>query len=219
MIGETWAIIPMKGFAVAKTRLAGTLSPAQREGLARALYLDVLDMVGASGAKGVSVVTPDGEVSHLARSARADVISDHGSGSMNGAIAAAFAHCRGRARVMLVVPADLPYLRSETLRQAAEASADGVCLVEAERDGGTNLLGLRSRTEMKPHFGPGSFRRHLEAARIAGLRTTILTAADAAFDLDTAEDLSCLVRSPPPGRVGAFLANLPPQAHAARTAA
>jgi len=69
---QIWAVIPVKGGALAKQRLADALSPRLRTDLALAMFQDVLDAVAAvPELHGIAVVTADRNVAEIAR--RSDV--------------------------------------------------------------------------------------------------------------------------------------------------
>ena len=72
-----WALVPVKSFARAKSRLAGVLGPAEREALARSMFEHVLRVLASSGeVGGVTVVTDGDDVATLARSLGAAVMRD-----------------------------------------------------------------------------------------------------------------------------------------------
>ena len=73
---EIWAVIPVKGGALAKQRLADALLPRLREDLALAMFQDVLDAVAAvPELHGIGVVTADRNVAEIARRSGAEAVS------------------------------------------------------------------------------------------------------------------------------------------------
>ena len=102
---RTLAVLPVKRFELAKSRLRDALAPEQRRELAHAMAADVLDALGsASGLDGVVVVTNDAAVRAHAASAGAEVLGDpHERGQSDAAlIGIAHALDAGYDRVLLV---------------------------------------------------------------------------------------------------------------------
>ena len=73
---RTLAILPVKRFELAKTRLGEQLGPAQRRRLAQAMVSDVLDALVATGGLDAVIVTNEPAVASLARDRGAAVLAD-----------------------------------------------------------------------------------------------------------------------------------------------
>lgn len=195
----TWAVVPVKTLDAAKRRLAGALDPAARRGLSLAMLADVLDALDATpGLDGAAVVSRDADVMALARRRGLRVIPETGAG-LNAAVvqAANVLSAEGCAR-LLVMPADLPLASPEEIGQilAALAEAPGLALVPDRHGVGTNALACAPPHAIAPRFGAGSFARHLEAARDAGIPATVLRLPGLGLDIDTPEDLRALAETP-----------------------
>ncbi len=195
----TWAVVPMKALDAAKRRLAGALDPAARRGLSLAMLADVLDALDATpGLDGAAMVSRDADVEELARRRDLRVIPETGAG-LNAAVAQAanVLSAEGCAR-LLVMPADLPLAGPEEIAQilAALPAAPGLTLVPDRHGVGTNALACAPPDAVAPSFGAGSFARHLEAARNAGIPATVLRLPGLGLDIDTPEDLRALTETP-----------------------
>jgi 2-phospho-L-lactate guanylyltransferase len=195
----TWAVVPVKDLERAKRRLAGALDPAARRGLSLAMLADVLDALDATpGLDGAAVVSRDADVAALARRRGLRVIPETGAG-LNAAVAQAanVLSAEGCAR-LLVMPADLPLAAPEEIAQilAALPEAPGLALVPDRHGVGTNALACAPPDAVAPSFGAGSFARHLEAARDAGIPATVLRLPGLGLDIDTPEDLRALTEMP-----------------------
>ena len=202
----TWAVVPVKTLDAAKRRLAGALDPAARRGLSLAMLADVLDALDATpGLGGIAVVSRDADVAALARRRGLRVILETGAG-LNAAVAQAAnvlsanvlsASAEGCAR-LLVMPADLPLAAPEEIAAvlAALPEAPGLTLVPDRHGVGTNALACTPPDAVAPSFGAGSFARHLEAARNAGIPATVLRLPGLGLDIDTPEDLRALMETP-----------------------
>lgn len=193
-----WALVPVRPFTKAKSRLADSLSPQARAALAEAMLTDVLaTLAKTAGFAGILVVTSDPRARTIAEQAGAHVLLDEEAG-LNAAVALG-QDCLDRlgASAMVVVPADLPFITTGELDLVLSTLAEvPVVIAPAVRDGGTNLLGLSPVDAFRPAYGPDSATRHAERARDAGLPTRMLMLAGAGHDIDLAEDL---VRGPGTG--------------------
>ena len=182
MLTALLAIVPFKGPAGAKSRLAPLLSTAQRTELALAMLDDVLTACSESAAiEETLVVTPD---RRLGRGD--DLLLDEGAGHA-AAIALALADPRARDGA-LVVMADCPLVQPESL-DALVAAAAPIALAPA-RDGGLNALALRSPDLVEPAFGrPGAAGVTAVRAREAGVDAAVLRDPLLALDIDEPEDV------------------------------
>jgi len=197
---STLAILPVKGFGHAKTRLRERVPDGPRAGLAEAMVRDVLRVLGrVDGLDGVIVVTAEPRAATLARDAGAEVVHDPAEAGQSAAVALGIARAlqQGADRV-LAVPGDCPALDPGEL--AALLRAPEAIVVVPDRHGsGTNALLLAPPTAMAPAFGPGSRERHEAAARASGLPWAVREVAGLGMDADTPEDLATLQDS---GRLG-----------------
>lgn len=184
------AVVPLKGRAHAKSRLAGTMAPGRRERLALELAARTVRIVAASPrVHRVALATPE---TALAVELGVELLPDRGS--LNGAIEDA-QRWAGRAGAggLLVVPADLPLLQTAEIDDLVSGAPPGPSLtIAGTRDGGTGCLLLSPPETVRPLFGAGSFARHLAAAREAGVRLSIVERRGFTHDLDTVDDLVAL---------------------------
>jgi 2-phospho-L-lactate guanylyltransferase len=197
----TLAILPIKGFGQAKTRLRERVPDGPRAGLAEAMVRDVLRALGAvDGLDGVIVVTAEPIAADLARAAGAEVVHDPTEAGQSAAVALGVDRAleRGADRV-LAVPGDCPALDPGELAALLQAP-EAIVIVPDRHGEGTNALLLAPPTAMAPAFGPGSRARHEAAARASGLAWTVREVPGLGMDADTPEDLATLEAS---GRLGA----------------
>ncbi|WP_176082753.1 5-amino-6-(D-ribitylamino)uracil--L-tyrosine 4-hydroxyphenyl transferase CofH [Martelella sp. HB161492] len=188
------AVVPLKSFSKAKSRLADVLPPDLRAQLARAMAGDVLAVLAEiAEIDAVLVVTEDPSVARLARAAGADVLLEPSLNGYNSAARAA-ADFIGADKTMLLVPGDLPALAAGDIRRliATHGAGPGLTLVPDRIRDGTNALMVTPADGLTFCFGPASFERHQEAAREAGLAVQGLELETIGFDLDHPEDLAAL---------------------------
>jgi 2-phospho-L-lactate guanylyltransferase len=176
-------LIPVKAFGVAKGRLRGHLTDAERVRLARWTAERVL---AAAAPSAVFVACDDDAVAEWAVARGATVAWGPRLG-LNGAIDAAIAEigAAGFDRVT-VVHADLPH----PLGLASLGRGDAVVLVPDRHGDGTNVLSRPTALDVPAHYGAGSFRRHLDAALATGAPVTIRRDPHLSVDIDTVADLS-----------------------------
>lgn len=121
----TWAIMPVKPFVRAKSRLASVLTPEQREALAERMLrhgLATLSRVPAIG--GVLVISRDSKVLAIAREYGAQTVQESGAPELNAALlrATELARLRG-ATASWCCPPDLPIYTVQDVEESAAAGA------------------------------------------------------------------------------------------------
>jgi 2-phospho-L-lactate guanylyltransferase len=207
--GGVIAIVPVKRFAAAKSRLAPLLAPAEREGLSAAMLEDVLAAVSAArGIAGVWVVTAEPQAAEIAARHRAEIIREEGTEGLNDAILlGARAVARRGAGGMLVVPSDVPQVTARVLEGVTLHLRAGraAVLAPARADGGTNLFGLSPPEMIAPAFGPGSFGRHRAALLAAGVAPLVVDDPGIGRDVDRPGDLAALWQAKTDTLTHAFL--------------
>lgn len=190
-------VIPIRAFAVGKVRLADALDAEHRAELSRHMAERV---VAAAGALPVVVVSGAPEVRAWAHDLGIAILDD--PGTLDGAALAGVHWCatEGLARAV-VAHADLPHVSPGSLGPiAADASRPIAVLVPCHRGDGTPVCSIpvsavHPRAGGSPFtfaYGPGSFRRHLAAARRAGLASRVVRDPALAFDVDMPEDLASI---------------------------
>ncbi len=191
----TWAVLPVKSFARAKSRLRAELDDAQRTALAREMFEHVLQVaLHTPGIAGALVITDGADVAKLARAHRAEVMDDPQppAASLAGVVDAALAELRTRgAERALVLMGDLPRVTQEDLQELLGGldTADLVLAPDAAVVC-TNALGLRLAQRFPTCFGhPQSFVEHKARARQLGLTCVVIHNPRVALDVDTWTDL------------------------------
>src|SRR4051812_37318192 len=92
-----WALIPVKPFTLAKSRLARALDASERAAFARSMLEHVLRVTtGSDALAGVMVVTPDTEVASVALAAGASVMADKNGPALAAIIDAGLEELEGR---------------------------------------------------------------------------------------------------------------------------
>lgn len=177
--------IPVKPFGVAKQRLAGPLTNAQRRSLSVELARRTATAAVGAGATPLILSADDG-VSEWAQGERFDVLLDEGS-SLNEAARAATVYAGDRP--WIVCHADLPLLTASDLSAAMSAMNGRRWVLAASSDGGTSVIGGRGQFVFS--FGPSSFQRHMTA--LAGRDVSVVSRVGTMLDLDTPADLDAAI--------------------------
>src|SRR5689334_18739660 len=127
MSGGVWAIVPVKPFGHAKSRLAAVLSPEARAGLSREFFAHALGVLAAvPEVERVIVISQDAAALQLAREQGALALAEDGAPDLNRALARATeAAVAGGAAAILILPTDLPLMSVEDVRDLIGVEADG----------------------------------------------------------------------------------------------
>jgi 2-phospho-L-lactate guanylyltransferase len=190
---RTIAILPVKSFNAAKQRLAGMLGAGSRQALAQAMFSDVLTTLRhVPGLDAVAVVTSDRVAESAALGERVQVLRDTEQAGQSAAalIGIRYAQAAGYERTLLV-PGDTPLVDTQDVSRLLGLET-AVAIVPDRHGTGTNALLISPPDAIAPSFGPGSFERHVVAARAAAVGYSIERVPGLMFDVDTPDDLADL---------------------------
>ena len=209
----TWTVIPVKHLSEAKSSLSSTFTPEQRQRLVLSMLADVLSAVHqAPSISGAIVVSPDEKVLSFASLHGAEGVAEPGLG-LNGALKFAIRHSISKGvDSVLILPADLPLLKSADVENIiAMASASKGVVIAPSKAKGTNALFLRPPDLINLRFGGESFPLHLKEASQAGVKPRIYRSPTTATDIDEVADLLSIETLGPGTRTHEFLHSLESQ--------
>jgi 2-phospho-L-lactate/phosphoenolpyruvate guanylyltransferase len=191
---RVWAIIPVKPFVRAKSRLADVLDAKAREALAENMFRHSLGVVKQSALlAGCTVVSRDTRVLAIAREYKAFTVKEEGAPELNAALARASEVARLQsADAVLVLPADLPLHTAQDIDEMITLGRRyhvTVVIAPDRKDEGTNAMLMTPPNLIPFSYGPNSFQRHVELAKATKATVQIHRSARLALDLDTPEDL------------------------------
>ena len=149
------AIVPVKRFSTAKSRLATVLNAIERAELAQLMFEDVLDALELCKEflAGVIVVTSDESAAALARSRGAMVVSDAADNGINAAVRLAIHRIdRSRDDGVIIVPSDIPQLSLDGIFKAVNRDIRAAHVGRCSGD-----RGWRHQPARVPACGCGSF--------------------------------------------------------------
>ena len=201
-----WALVPVRGFAEGKQRLAGVLCADERRALCRMMLEDVLAVLcGHPLIQRVVLVSSDAEVADVAARRGIDCWAEAalGASGLNPVINAAARHLQARgAQTLMVVHADLPLLSTDAIsgliRQHWRAQPPAVTIAPDLRGEGSNIVLATPPAAMEFRFGPHSFARRRDSA--AGVAVGAFFCQDTGADIDTPADLEALLLRDVPGK-------------------
>jgi 2-phospho-L-lactate/phosphoenolpyruvate guanylyltransferase len=192
---RTLAVLPIKSFGAAKTRLSGALGSGSRQAVAQAMFCDTLNSLRrVPGVDAVAVITSDKVAESAAVGHGVTLLRDDREAGHNAAVDIGIRHgvTAGFERVLLV-PGDTPLLDAAEVGgflERTEASRVSVAIVPDRRRSGTNALLVSPPDALSPSFGPGSLQRHVDYAKRAGLSCSVEPLPSLVLDVDTPEDLA-----------------------------
>lgn len=190
---STWAIVPIKPFNRAKSRLAVALPPEVREHLAAAMLRRTVSLlVACSEITGVLVVSRDNRALVIARQEGARTVQESGAPELNNALARAGQVVNSwGARASLILPADLPLLTMNDIREMIHLGRyhRSIVIAPDRRGEGTNALLMRPPCLIPCAFGGNSFGRHMQLAQEAAATLHVFRSERLMLDLDTPDDL------------------------------
>lgn len=219
-MNRVWALVPLKDFAGAKSRLTAALDADERRALALAMARDVAAALARS--RTVARVLMVSDVPALDRLIGVDGVEHFDTRQARGlnedlAEAAGWAGAQGATHV-LVAHADLPRLTPRAVDRFVRGAGPvpGVRAAACKEGRGTNLLLAPVPLPLPLVFGRDSLARFRLAAAAAGVAIDVVRDAALAADIDEPGDLAALfaacARGEPAGRATAGLlrALMPP---------
>jgi 2-phospho-L-lactate guanylyltransferase len=190
---SVWVIIPVKPLTRAKSRLSAVLSAEQRQQLAEMLLRHVIATVRqVPEVVGTLVISRDTKALAIARDAGTYTVQESGAPELNNALMRATSVVAGwGGSAVLVLPADLPLISSEDVRNLVELGLEPHTIVLAtdHQEDGTNAMLVRPPGLIPYAFGPGSFLRHLKLAQDVNANVHVYSSERMMLDIDVPADL------------------------------
>lgn len=191
-----WAIVPIKPLRRGKSRLSGVLSEKEREQLNQTLLIKTIKCLKEiKEIDQILVVSYDPNALTLSRDYGVRTIQESRNTNINKALRkGTVAAMAFNASSLLIIPADLPLISSNDVRQLlkkAKAPPE-IVITPDRRMSGTNALYINPIGVLDYDFGMWSFRKHIEQAERKKIRVEIYNNDKLSFDLDMPEDLAFL---------------------------
>ncbi|HEY1331271.1 MAG TPA: 2-phospho-L-lactate guanylyltransferase [Actinomycetota bacterium] len=180
--------VPVKPLALAKSRLAGLLTPHERAELTIAMASDVVAACLEQPGWQTWLVTRDQRMRGMAAGWGARPFPESATSLLGAVRQVEAAVADGELAIVL---GDLPAVTGSAVAAALAVPAD-VVAARAASDGGTNLLVRRPASVIRARFGTDSFAKHAWAARRARVSFEAVDDPALAFDLDRPRDVARL---------------------------
>ena len=190
---KTFAIVPIKRFENAKTRLSSILDTDDRTRLSLLMLKDTLQILSAvHSLSQLITVSADKRVGEIAVKYGANFLLEEKERGVNSAVALADSYCMKKAAdATMVIPHDLPLLDSTDISKACElAENESRCIVicPSLRYDGTNMLLRKPPSIIATFYDADSYNMHVKAAIRLGIPVKRLFSKALMHDIDTPED-------------------------------
>ena len=190
-------LLPVKDLRNAKQRLASTLSPSERLGLAEAMLSDTVRAVtGVREADAIFVATNYEPVIGLAKASGWSVLREELQISESASVDAASRRCEEQGfSLVLRIPLDLPLVRGSDIDEllSIKCESPAAVIVPSRDVTGTNALLRTPPTLFASQFGNGSFAKHCSEAQRLRAHLIIRRNPRLEMDVDDEVDLRALV--------------------------
>jgi len=177
----TGALVPIRSFDDAKSRLDGVLGRAERVELVRRLAQRVVD---AARALPVWVVSEDPAVAEWAIGRGAIPLAVGRSGLDESVSAAMKVLARRGLDRVIIAHADLAFVDDLTTMDGP-----GVSIAPDRHRDGSNVMCIPANSDFRFAYGPGSFDRHQGEAERLGLTVRVVEDPTLEVDIDDPHDL------------------------------
>lgn len=196
---NVFAIVPVKRFENAKTRLSSVLDTDERIHLSLLMLEDTLHTLSmASSLTKVVIVSSDKRAEELATKHGANFVNEETEDGVNSAVALADRYCiKEAADATLIIPYDLPLLDKSDISKAQElAQKEAHCIVicPSHRYDGTNMLLRKPPSVIATFYDSDSYNMHVKAATSRGIAIKYLFSKSLMYDVDTPEDVFRLIK-------------------------
>ena len=197
---KTFAIVPVKRFENAKTRLSSMLDTEDRIRLSYLMLEDTLQILSvAPPLTQVIIVSADKRADEIATKHGAKFLPEEKEKGVNSAVALADGYCieKEAADATIVIPHDLPLLDTIVISKACElAEKESTCIVicPSVRYDGTNMLLRKPPSVIGTFYETDSYNMHVRTAIKLGIPVKPLLSKSLMYDIDTPEDALQLIK-------------------------
>jgi 2-phospho-L-lactate guanylyltransferase len=189
------AIIPVKTFSKAKTRL--DLSPHQKEDLCIVMLEEILHTISLSPQIEKSIlVTKEEKAIEIGKKFNAVIIIDEKEESVNNAVALADKYLlENNFDASIVLPQDIPYIKTQDIDFMLnyKTPPNFAIVVPSRRFDGTNALVRMPVDLMETHYDEDSYKIHMNTAKEHTLNVAMVIVKRIMWDVDNTEDLEFLL--------------------------
>ena len=185
------AIIPVKTFSKAKTRL--DLSPQQVEDLCKVMLEEILHIISISPQiEKIIMVTKEKKAIEIGKKFKTITIVDEKEKSVNSAVALADKYLlENNFHASIVFPQDIPFIKTQDIDFMLnyKTHPNFAIIVPSRRFDGTNALVRMPIDLMETHYDEDSYKIHMNTAKDHTLNVAMVFVKRIMWDIDNIEDL------------------------------
>lgn len=189
------AIIPVKTFSLAKTRL--NLSLQQKEELCKIMLEEILYTLSISPQiQKTIIVTKEEKAVELGKKYNAIIIPDNEEKSVNEAVALADKYLlENQFDASIVFPQDIPFIKTQDIDFMLnyKVPPNFAIVVPSRRFDGTNALMRMPIDLMITHYDEDSYKIHMNTAKEYTRNVALVFVKRIMWDVDNMEDLRFLL--------------------------
>jgi len=193
---RTGAIVPVKTFSKAKTRL--NLSYEKTEDLCKIMLEEVLQTISQSDViEKITVVSKDESVFKIGKKFNVVEIYDEKEQGVNNAVAIADKYFLDEGfDATIVFPQDVPLMKTEDIQALYDFQMPDKCVlvVPSRRFDGTNALFRSPVNIMETHYDEDSYKIHLTTANNKFAKSALVLIRRIMLDVDEPEDLQTILK-------------------------
>jgi len=185
------AIIPVKTFSKAKTRL--DLSPQQVEDLCKVMLEEILHTISIyPQIEKIIIVTKEKKAIEIGKKFKVIIIVDEKEKSVNSAVALADKYLlENNFHASIVFPQDIPFIKTQDIDFMLnyKTHPNFAIIVPSRRFDGTNALVRMPIDLMETHYDEDSYKIHMNTAKDHTLNVAMVFVKRIMWDIDNIEDL------------------------------
>ncbi|MBI2643345.1 MAG: 2-phospho-L-lactate guanylyltransferase [Nitrosarchaeum sp.] len=189
------AIVPVKTFSLAKTRL-GLLSQ-QKEDLCKIMLDEILHILSISPQiEKTVIVTKEEKAIELGKKYNAIIIPDKEEKSVNNAVALADKYLlENKFDASIVFPQDIPFIKTQDIDFMLnyKVPPNFAIVVPSRRFDGTNALVRMPIDLMATHYDEDSYKIHMNTAKEYTRNVALVFVKRIMWDVDNMDDLKFLL--------------------------
>jgi 2-phospho-L-lactate guanylyltransferase len=189
------AIIPVKTFSLAKTRL--DLSVQQKEELCRIMLEEILHILSISPQiEKIVIVTKEEKAIELSKKYNTATIQDNEEKGVNSAVALADKYLlENQFDASIVFPQDIPFIKTQDIDFMLnyKVPPNFAIVVPSRRFDGTNALVRMPIDLMTTHYDEDSYKIHMNTAKENTRNVALVFVKRIMWDVDNMEDLKFLL--------------------------
>jgi len=204
------AIVPVKTFSLAKTRLG--LSLQQKEELCKIMLEEILHILSISPQiEKTVIVTKEEKAIELGKKYNAIIIPDKEEKSVNNAVALADKYLlENKFDASIVFPQDIPFIKTQDIDFMLnyKVPPNFAIVVPSRRFDGTNALVRMPIDLMITHYDEDSYKIHMNTAKEYTRNVALVFVKRIMWDVDNMDDLRFLLEQNEKPEIAAKIKNI-----------